>query len=948
MRTLLAVLVLCLGAALAITPAGTEIRNQASATVGDERYLSNEVLTLVRAVCVPALSPDGSAAAPGQSAALPAGGLAYLPFLLTNAGNAPFGFTLNWALHDASAWTPSEAALYLDADRNGRLDPGERALERVRLEVGAEAALLLALRAPEGARGAALASAVASCPDGRRDGDNYARLEARAGPALSLAKSVEPARPAPGERVRFTLTLRNAGGTATDGEVELVDELAGDELAGLRFAVGSAVAAKGRLAFFAGGRWHPDAPADPQAPGEAAVEAVKLTLPALAAGEEAVLRFAMEVAADAAPGTRRNTARAQGPGGPVEAWTQLRVAALHAHHLGPAGNPRALPGGEASDDDAQRLERAHAGQPACFPLTLENAGNTADTYTLHASDLPPGAAGVFQGAGGAPLGQPLQLDPGAALALRYCLTPAADGGNAPVGGDPHGGLDDGLTVTLRARSGAGRDNRSEVHLGRVEGPPAVRLHKEVSPQGPLGPGAELRYTLTVHNEGDRALHEVIVTDDLQPLQRRGGDGPELLLPGLLHASDGGRYDAARRRLQWRLGDLAAGETRQLSVALQLPDREPDGTLYSLVNSFSLRAAEVPDPLRSNEVATLFPAAVLLIDKRAETSAAQVGESLAYTVTVANPNPVALPLVLRDLPPERTRYLPDSARLRLGETEVRREPREIDGALVWDLRDDPALLLEAAGSERARLELRYELAVLPGADGELLNRAQAFGRLGAGESVVAVASAEVSARIPLDPRSPLAPPPGLLLGRVYLDQDDDGTYTPERDRPLAGARVLLANGWQALTDVEGRYAFRALEPGPWALMLDPASAPYEPLERPEAVAPYRHLLQVHGVTVSDFPLAAPRAAVEVSRATHLRFGPLEIRKQLRPRDGRPGAEVELQLHSDELLEDLTIRDPLPAGGVRTFRFDRFQGRLTLRYRLDEAAPLTDPDARWSYP
>jgi hypothetical protein len=188
----------------------------------------------------------------------------------------------------------------------------------------------------------------------------------------------------------------------------------------------------------------------------------------------------------------------------------------------------------------------------------------------------------------------------------------------------------------------------------------------------------------------------------------------------------------------------------------------------------------------------------------------------------------------------------------------------------------------------------------------------------------------------------------LVGRVYLDVNENGRYEPGTDIPLPGARVLLANGWQALTDREGRYAFRDLEPGVWQVMLDPSSAPFPPLPHPEALGEgYRHGVRVQGLTASDFPLKAPRGFVQAYRETTLRFGPLTLEKRLIPLE--KGFRVVLLLRSQEPLEELTVRDPLPDGTEKVFTFARFGGEETLLYEYALEAPfMSDPQVRWRYP
>jgi hypothetical protein len=83
---------LVLGTALAMTPAGTQIQNQASASYIDSAgqprtTTSNLVVTVVQQVYSFTITPDGTESAPGQiKAALP-GGQVVFNYVVTNTGN---------------------------------------------------------------------------------------------------------------------------------------------------------------------------------------------------------------------------------------------------------------------------------------------------------------------------------------------------------------------------------------------------------------------------------------------------------------------------------------------------------------------------------------------------------------------------------------------------------------------------------------------------------------------------------------------------------------------------------------------------------------------------------------------------------------------------------------------------------------------------------------------
>ncbi|WP_027881835.1 DUF11 domain-containing protein [Meiothermus rufus] len=318
-----------------------------------------------------------------------------------------------------------------------------------------------------------------------------------------------------------------------------------------------------------------------------------------------------------------------------------------------------------------------------------------------------------------------------------------------------------------------------------------------------------------------------------------------------------------------------------------------------------------------------PYQVMLL-KEVSPSRARPGDRLTYTITLINTGEEEALIRLEDTPDPGLVYLPGTA--------SSAEPTVQDGRLVWEnLRLDPG----------QRLVVRYQMRIGSGGGDLLENVAQATGIEGAQFRVLARASALVR----LEPGVFI--PPHNLVGRVFLDVDRDGRYTPGVDVPLPGARVVLGNGLQATTDAEGRYGFRNMVGGWWALLLELASAPFKPRPHPGAQGEgYHHRVWVEGLTQSDFPLEPPEGLVQALRETTLTFGPLTVRKKLLPLP--QGVRVVLELKSLEALPELTLTDPLPQGGERVFRFERFEGQETLIYDLPGPAFLTDPQVRWRYP
>lgn len=135
------------GAAWALTPAGTEIRNQSVATYEDSEgndytTTSNEVITVVEEVYSFEITPNktGGTAAPGnfdgtqalEQYAAP-GNTVYYSYYLTNTGNAPDTYQLSRlngtnATHDDIDPVADTSTIYFDANGNGQVDPGDTLL----------------------------------------------------------------------------------------------------------------------------------------------------------------------------------------------------------------------------------------------------------------------------------------------------------------------------------------------------------------------------------------------------------------------------------------------------------------------------------------------------------------------------------------------------------------------------------------------------------------------------------------------------------------------------------------------------------------------------------------------------------------------------------------------------------------------------------------------------
>ena len=316
----------------------------------------------------------------------------------------------------------------------------------------------------------------------------------------------------------------------------------------------------------------------------------------------------------------------------------------------------------------------------------------------------------------------------------------------------------------------------------------------------------------------------------------------------------------------------------------------------------------------------------------------MGDSVTYTVTIINPNDVATAFDLIDTLPVGTAYIEGTAAFapaNLVPSEGLEPRQDVAGTISWHS------IVVPAG---AQLRVSYELRVLPGAGDTLVNQVTLEGSTGFGAPIHATATAV--ARVE---QGVFELGKGLLIGRVYLDVDGNDTFHLGVDVPIDGARVILSNGWQTLTDEQGNYAFRDLDVGSWTVMVDEITAPYRPSIHPEQLRDKRqHLVNVQGLTVSDFPFHLPEGLVGAERRTTVEFGPVTLNKrhvQL-PDAVRVVLEIDFQADFDGRWPAVLITDPVHGQDARTFVVAPSADTTVLTYDLPLGAPLTDPEIEWS--
>jgi hypothetical protein len=147
-------------------------------------------------------------------------------YVVTNTGNGTDTINLSLVQDTTDNFDLLSPAIYLDANCNGNLDPGETAVTSVTLGMGQQACVIVRGTIPTSASGGQYGNLnlVGTSAGGPTDNDNWARALATAQAALTAFKSASPSGPvAPGGTIAYTISGTNVGGSAAYGYPVTVD-----------------------------------------------------------------------------------------------------------------------------------------------------------------------------------------------------------------------------------------------------------------------------------------------------------------------------------------------------------------------------------------------------------------------------------------------------------------------------------------------------------------------------------------------------------------------------------------------------------------------------------------------------------------------------------------------------------------------------------------------------
>jgi trimeric autotransporter adhesin len=429
---------LVLSTALAMTPAGTQIQNQASASYIDSAgqprtTTSNLVVTVVQQVYSFTITPDGpNENSPGQiKTALP-GGQVIFNYVVTNTGNGTDTINLSLVQDTADKFDLLSPAIYLDANCNGNLDPGETAVTSVTLGMGQQACVIVRGTIPtfasDGQHGNLNLVGTSAGSPSVTDTNNWAQALATAQAALTASKSASPSGTvSPGDTITYTISGQNVGGSAAYGISVTVD---GSTKTGIliadviptRLTVSSMptgyAGAPGTILRFIyddGTGWKTLNSSILPLTGNGTVKIGMLiegTGAFFPVGAQYTFTFQAQVPSAASVGDSYansatvqfdadNDGDANDPSETVTTNTTTNtVAAAYNVAVGPFGFPQGSATGDYTvggytvtrSGDQQTIASVNSGTTVIFRHTLKNTGNTADSFTLSFSGAPSGWA----------------------------------------------------------------------------------------------------------------------------------------------------------------------------------------------------------------------------------------------------------------------------------------------------------------------------------------------------------------------------------------------------------------------------------------------------------------------------------------------------------------------------------------------------------------------------
>ena len=664
--------------AAAQTPAGTTIRNQASATFEDmlgNTYsaTSNEVTTIVLPVYGVSIIPDDSGETPPVTPAMSQnaipGQTVYYSYNLTNTGNDNDTYSIE-PLLDAASTTMTlgigDITIYHDINGNGVLDAGEPTISSGGsagnlgpINAGQTVNLIVSYQVPATASAGEVAyvgiQATSAGDNTQIDTRNYHMTTVVSDAALTAVMSGVPANVDPGNTITYTINGANVGNDDAHGVtvasvgltgVLIYDILPVDPSTGQPLALSGAPSgapAGGTVLYLPAGSstaGSPETWAWSTSAGAGDIAIAYITNGDLTIGQNYSFTYDLVVPAGMPAGIINNDGSAAyvdnnpGTADPTIVTTnntQINVNTVADVLVGPVGAPAA---GTAPNynDDSQAVALAYANTTVDFTNTVRNDGNAVDEINISldgSSTIPAGWSVQFYRSDGiTPLndtgsdGIPDvgQVNPGATVDFIVRVTIPGD---AAAGG-PYDAVVRATSANDPAVSNLTTDeitqvNAASVDIGNYDGAPGTN---NASVNQNTDPGVDVDFALDIINTGGS-------TDNFS-LSATFPAGWNVTF--YEDTNDNGVLDVPELTPIANIGPVAGGGEAHTIARVTVPAGEVPG-----VNNVTFRATsgnnaaifdEITDTVTINTAA-----AVTIVPDRNGTGTA--GGTIRYTHTVTN-------------------------------------------------------------------------------------------------------------------------------------------------------------------------------------------------------------------------------------------------------------------------------------------------------------------------
>ncbi|MCP4304424.1 MAG: DUF11 domain-containing protein [bacterium] len=443
------------------------------------------------------------------------------------------------------------------------------------------------------------------------------------------------------------------------------------------------------------------------------------------------------------------------------------------------------------------------GDETTFTISVVNQGPDDATGVEVTDTLPAGLTYVSDNAGGAydsasgvwTIGD---LDVGDSVSMDFVVTVDEQGSFTNVAEVTAANEED---IDSVPGDGEGDDWDDAIVTAVV--PPAIidlELVKDVSPAA-VQVGGETEFTITVVNQGPEDATGVEVTDTLPA--------------GLTYLSDdgGGTYDAASG--VWTIGDLAVGDSVQLSFVVTVDEVGTFTNVAEVTAANEEDSDSVPGDGEGDDwddavvIATDDPPAIIDLElvKDVDPAEVEVGGETVFTITVVNQGPDdATGVVVTDTLPTGLTYVSDNA------------AGAYDGATgVWTIGD-----LAAGGSVAMDFTVTVDdigiftnVAEVTAANEEDIDSVPGDGEGDDWDDAVVTVIDIVEAS-------------STIGDYVWFDKDKDQVQDAD-ELPVAGATVRITN--QATnatstqtTNADGKYLFADLDAGTYVVEILTSSLP----------------------------------------------------------------------------------------------------------------------------